>query len=91
MSFVVPRCEELQQQRQNRPAFLDAGIGQYRALCGLRHQAATWHTIDCGDALWSWLDGVRQANAKNRFGRLGNTVTAFVIRDGQVINAPDER
>jgi hypothetical protein len=32
-----------------------------------------------------------RANAKNRFGRLGNTVTAFVIRNGQVINALDEK
>ena len=32
-----------------------------------------------------------RANAKNRLGRLGNTVTAFVIRDGQVINALDEK
>jgi hypothetical protein len=32
-----------------------------------------------------------RANAKNGFGRLGNTVTAFVIRDGQVIDALDEK
>jgi hypothetical protein len=32
-----------------------------------------------------------RANANDRFGRLGNTVTAFVIRDGQVINALDEK
>jgi hypothetical protein len=31
------------------------------------------------------------ANAKNRLARLGSTVTDFVTRDGQVINAPDEK
>jgi hypothetical protein len=59
--------------------------------CRACERQARWRTVDCGDALWFWLDGVRQGECKEQVWAPRQRLDGLLIRDAQVINALDEK